>query len=124
MGRKVCTTIYLEAEQVAAALRDRYGRIPPEAETLLRMFRLKVRLDPFSLTHVAFRDDAYLVQYLDRVAFETLVSGLDCEVRRVKSGVANLVLPATVQDAAEAMDWLEDLLQGVPEPSRMPAGTT
>jgi len=109
-----------EAETVASALRDRYGRIPAEAETLLRMFRLKVRLDPFQLTHVAFRDDAYLVQYVDRVAFETLVAGLDCEVRRIKSGVANLVLPKPVRDATAGLEWLEDLLQGLPEPSRMP----
>lgn len=113
-----------EAEAVAASLKDRYGRIPAEAETLLRMFRLKVLLDPFQLTQVAFRDDAYLIQYSDRVAFETLVNGLDCEVRRVKGGVANLMLPGSVRDASAAMDWLETLLQQTPGPTRMPAGTT
>jgi transcription-repair coupling factor (superfamily II helicase) len=111
-----------EFEAAAASLRDRFGRVPPEAETLLRMFRLKVGLDPHQLLHVAYRDDAYLIQYADRVAFERLVHGLDCEVRRVKGGVAHLMIPPGASDAASALDWLEGLLQLDSDATRMPAG--
>ena len=110
-----------EADGVASSLRDRYGRVPAEAETLLRMFRLKTLLDPYHLTQVAFRDDTYLIQYSDRVGFETLFAGLDCELRRVKGGVAHLVIPRGVSAATEALEWLEGLLQGLEPVPRMAA---
>lgn len=113
-----------ELQTQADALRDRFGRLPDEAEMLLRMFALKVKLDPFQLTHLAFRDDVYLIQYADRVGLETLARQIEAEVRRVKNGVAHLVLPQKVQGAEVALSWLEELLKPLAEPSRMPAGTT
>ncbi len=110
-------------EALTGSLRDRFGRIPAPAEALVRLFRLKLRLDPFQLIHLAYRDEVYLVRYADRVAFETLVAPLDCEVRRVKGGVAHIVLPRTIEGPAAALDWLESLLRVLPTPPRMPLET-
>ncbi|MCP3920718.1 MAG: transcription-repair coupling factor [bacterium] len=100
-----------DARLAGEELRDRFGRVPPEAEALLRQFRLKARLDRFQLTRLAWRDGAYLIQYHDRVGFERLFAGLDLDLRRIKSGVAHLVVPNEHVGPAEALDWFEALVE-------------
>ncbi len=100
-----------EAEE--AALRDRYGRIPKEAQELLRLFRLKVRLDAYQMRHVAWHGELYVIQYDDRVKLEELAaaSGRKLDLRLVKPGVAHLVPPTRCHGKpAEALRWLEGLV--------------
>ncbi|MAE28335.1 MAG: transcription-repair coupling factor, partial [Planctomycetes bacterium] len=101
-------------------LHDRFGRIPPEAESLLRMFRLKSRLDPHGLARFAWRGDFYLLEYSDRVALEAFLRPLGAQVRWIRPGVAHLVIPAEAATgnatpgespcALGALEWFEGLL--------------
>ena len=113
-----------DASAMEASLRDRFGRLPRETRTLLRVFRLKGRLDPFRLIAVSWREDGYLVQYSDRVLLEQLFAGLPVELRRVRRGVAYLVVPEESRTPAAALDWLERLLHQAEDTTRMPAGET
>ena len=100
-----------DARRMVDSLRDRFGRLPEEALSLVRIFLLKARLDPHHLVRVSFQDDRYVVQYADPVGFEQLFGGGAVEVRRIKRGVAHLVLPRERRGApAAALDWLEGLL--------------
>jgi transcription-repair coupling factor (superfamily II helicase) len=103
-----------DARQAEEMLRDRFGRLPDEARALLRMFRLKARLDPHQLTRLAWHTDTYLIQYRDRVAFERLLGALPVELRRIKAGVAHLVIPGEHRDAEAALGWFEGLLEATP----------
>ena len=112
-----------DAESGTAAeemLHDRFGRIPQEAQNLLRMFRLKARLDPHGLARFAWRGEFYLLEYLDRVALESFLQPLGVEVRWIRPGIAHLIAPSEALAAANALggagaaqaalDWFEGLL--------------
>lgn len=102
-----------DADTLEASLKDRYGRMPDEARTLLRMFRLKARLDPHHLVRMGWLEDRYVVQYEDPVGFEQLFGDGRAEVRRIRRGVAHIVVPAGLEgDPGGALDWLENLLTG------------
>jgi transcription-repair coupling factor (superfamily II helicase) len=95
---------------MAASLRDRFGRVPPEAESLLRSFRLKLRLDQLSITRLAWQRDCYLIQYSDRVALEGLLANQRVDLRPIRTGLAHLHAPPGCESAALALDWFEGLL--------------
>jgi transcription-repair coupling factor (superfamily II helicase) len=97
-------------EEAAAGLRDRFGRVPPEAANLLRSFRLKLRLGQLSITRLAWQTDCYLLQFTDRVALEGLLSHQQVDLRTIRTGLAHLHLPEWCQGAAQALDWFEGLL--------------
>ena len=98
-------------------LRDRYGRPPSEAQELLRLFELKLPLDHARVKHVAWHGDRYVIQYSDAVAFEHLFAGQrpggrQLDLRRIKPGVAHLVLPGHLADRPDrAVRWLEKLVR-------------
>jgi len=94
----------------AASLRDRFGRIPPEAERLLRSFRLRLRLDQLSITRLAWQKDCYLIQFADRVALEGLFAGKSVDLRPIRTGLAHLRTPEGCTTAEAALDWFEGLL--------------
>ncbi len=104
-------------EQSFQGLRDRYGRPPAEAKELLRLFELKLPMDQARIKHLAWHGDRYVIQYSDAVAFEHLFAGQrpggrQLDVRRIKPGVAHLVLPGHLADRPEkAVRWLEKLVQ-------------
>lgn len=96
---------------------DRYGRPPAEAKELLRLFSLKLPMDAAGIRHVAWHEDRYVIQYTDAVAFEHLFAGGAAasgrgriDLRRIKPGVAHLVLPAHLHGGpAKAVTWLEKI---------------
>ena len=102
-----------EADHVEArkGLRDRFGRVPPEAESLLRSFRLKTRLEQISITRLAWQRDCYLIQYTDRVALEGVFGRDDLDLRPIRTGLAHLHAPEHIRDAVSALDWFENLLE-------------
>ncbi len=66
---------------------------------------------------MAWHGDRYVIQYSDAVAFEHLfagqrLGGRQLDVRRIKPGVAHVVLPGHLADHPEkAVRWLEKLVQ-------------
>ncbi|MEO2163648.1 MAG: transcription-repair coupling factor [bacterium] len=113
-----------QVEAFGKSLRERYGRLPGPAKTLLRSIALKVRLDAFGLRSLAWRDGSYLITYTDPVAFTQLFEGRGLDLRRARRGVMHLFLPTEVQGPEAGLSWLESLLQQVPEAARMPVGDT
>ena len=99
-----------DAKAAEAELRDRFGRVPPEALELLRLFALRGPLVSHSVRRVAFRGDSYLLEFGDRVALEGLLGGRRVELRPLRAGVALLVLPEKVREPAAALAWLEGFL--------------
>jgi len=108
-----------DADNARSMLRDRYGRIPPEAENLVELFRLKAALEELRVRRLAWRQDVYVLEFEDRVALE---QGLDlkrAELRTLRTGVAHLVIPPRHADPRAALGWFEGLLKGAHEPSRI-----
>lgn len=103
-----------EVDRIGAALRDRFGRLPEPAEGLLRLFRLKTRLDHYRLERVSWIGGAFVIQYADPVAFESLFAGRSrstgLDLRRIRAGVAHLVPPDPEAGPEPALAWLEQLL--------------
>lgn len=96
-----------DAREALASLRDRFGRVPAEAEELVRHFRLRARLAPLGIRRLAWRGDAYLIEYEDRVALERLIGGRRVDLRPLKHGLALLMTPPDKRDPAKALTWLE-----------------
>jgi transcription-repair coupling factor (superfamily II helicase) len=120
---RVLSTIHdaQDAERNAEMLRDRFGRVPPEALNLLRVFRLKAELERLGITRLSFRENIYLLEFGDRVALE---SGLDLrrvELRPLRTGVAHLVIPTRHVGPERALDWFESLLKRSLETSKISA---
>jgi transcription-repair coupling factor (superfamily II helicase) len=111
-----------ELDLALASLRDRYGRVPPPAEALVRQFRLRMALEPLSITRLAWRGDAYLIEYSDRAALEPLAKQ-KLELRNLRTGVAHLVVPVRLRQAAEALNWIESLLHAASVGTKIAAHT-
>ncbi|MCZ6597318.1 MAG: transcription-repair coupling factor [Planctomycetota bacterium] len=113
-----------DAERELADLRDRYGRVPPEAAALLRQFRLRPKLAALGIRRLLFRDDTYFVAYADRIALEGVLArepGRGLELRPLERGKAHLVIPEGMRDPEAALDWFEGLLQADSGATKMSA---
>jgi len=99
-----------EFTEAEAGLRDRFGRVPEAARNLLRLFRLKVRLEGCSITRLAWQGDCYLIEFSDRVALEELFAGKRVDLRPIRTGVAHLRTPRRCKSGAQALEWFEGLL--------------
>jgi len=111
---RLLATIHDEGEEAnaQAMLRDRFGRIPEEALTLLRALRLKAALERLSITRLSWREGYYLVEYRDRVALEHGLDLRNVEIRPIRTGVAHLQIPERVSGPENALAWIEGLLKG------------
>jgi transcription-repair coupling factor (superfamily II helicase) len=106
-----------EADAALATLRDRFGRVPEEALTLVRTFRLRARLLELGIRRLAWHREAYLVEYEDRLALEPLLGGgRSVELRHLRDGVAHLMIPRKQDTPLRALTWLEGLLAAPLEP--------
>ncbi len=102
-----------QAADVRRELTDRFGRLPPPAEALVRTFELRCLVLPLSIRRLAWRQDTYLIEFKDRVALEQAFgadSGL--ELRTIRTGVAQLVVPRQVKTSTQGLAWLERVLKG------------
>jgi transcription-repair coupling factor (superfamily II helicase) len=107
-----------EAQAAEQELRDRFGRPPAEALMLLRLAGLRAELEAYDVRRIALRDEVYLVEYGDPVAFEGLFAAKQAEVRRIRAGLVHVVLPKGKEEPLEALKWLEGLAGVEPvEPS-------
>ena len=106
-----------DAQSALAMMRDRYGRVPREAEALVRQFLLRAHLAAVGIRRLAWRDDTYLVEYDDRVALERAFAHASIELRPLRAGTAHLAIPRDRRTPERALQWLEELLHS-------PAGLT
>ncbi len=109
-----------ELDLILAGLRDRFGRVHAEAEALVRQFRLRLLLEPLSITRLAWRGDAYLIEYRDRAALETLARQA-IELRNLRTGVAHLVVPKRIKNPGDGLAWIEALLRTPGAGPKIPA---
>src|SRR6185436_141399 len=110
-----------DADRAGEMLRDRFGRLPPEAENLIRVLLLKSRLERLSIARLSWRGSFYIVEYADRVAVEHGLDLASVELRPVKTGFAHLQIPARFQEPETALGWFEGLLKVEEEAPRMAA---
>jgi len=92
-------------------LRDRFGRVPREAQDLLRVLRLKGELERLSITRLSWHPRFYLVEYDDRVALERGLELEGVDLRALRAGTAHLQIPARHRTAEAALDWFESILK-------------
>jgi transcription-repair coupling factor (superfamily II helicase) len=105
------------AEELERTLRDRFGRLPPEASALLASFRLRARARALGLTRISHRGDVYVLEFDDRVTLEHALAGTRVELRPVRTGLAHLVIPPRERAPDKSLAWLDALL-------RQPSGST
>ena len=108
-----------DARRAASELRDRFGRLPPEAENLLRTFRLKADLERLGVRRLSWRRGFYVVEFADRVALEAGIDLRSADFRPLRTGVAHLAIPEQRNTPQSALDWFEGLLRRAPAVSRM-----
>ena len=113
-----------DAEGTLAMLRDRYGRVPDEAEALVRQFELRAVLSAVGIRRLAWRDDTYLLEYGDRLLLEEALAGKDLELRPLGAGRALLVIPREHRAPENAAHWIHTLLKPAHEPPRIEAAST
>jgi transcription-repair coupling factor (superfamily II helicase) len=100
-----------DADRAQAMLRDRFGRVPSEAEALLRSFRLRARLLPLGVTRIAWRGDHYQIEFKDRLSVDFLFRDPKLELRPIRTGLVHLMTPSRVKSPEQGLDWLEGLLK-------------
>jgi transcription-repair coupling factor (superfamily II helicase) len=110
-----------DAARALAALRDRFGRVPREAEALVRQFALRARCIALGIARLSWRGDTVVVGYADRLGLERALAGSHVELRAVRSGLAHLVVPRERRTPEAALEWLERLLKGGEPASKMVA---
>jgi len=109
------------ASELEGVLRDRFGRLPPEARALVQSFRLRARALELGLTRISWRGEIYLLEFKDRVTLEHALAGRKVDLRPIRTGLAHLVIPTSRRAPDKALAWLEELLQGSPQVSTIPA---
>jgi len=100
------------ADDVEQMLRDRFGRIPSEAQALLDSFRLRARASSLGITRISHRNDVYVIEFKDRVALEHAFAGAQVDLRPIRTGLAHLVIPVRSRSPERALEWLAALLKG------------
>jgi transcription-repair coupling factor (superfamily II helicase) len=103
--------------EALAMLRDRFGKVPPEAETLARQFLVRTIVAAVGIKRLAFRGETYLLEYRDRISLEqALKRAGKVELRPLKAGLAHLVIPYEHRKPARALAWILAILRP-PEPA-------
>ncbi len=109
------------ARELEAGLRDRFGRVPPEAHALVQSFRLRAQARELGLTRISHRGEIYLLEFKDRVALEHALAGRKVDLRPIRTGLAHLVIPTSKRAPDKALEWLEALLAGPVQNLAQPA---
>src|SRR5262249_31396568 len=113
-----------ELAPALAALRDRFGRVPPETEALARQFLVRAQLAAVGITRLAYREETYLLGYKDRIALEEALARGPLELRPLRAGLAHLVIPRGERTPERACAWILALLRGRERSSKMAARST
>ena len=102
-------------------LRDRFGRLPEPAENLVLLFEIRAVLAEIGISRLSWREEAWLVEFRDRVALERALAGDHIELRTVRSGQALLVVPPPYREPAKGVAWLQRVLKRGAQASKMEA---
>ncbi len=108
-----------DGEDLMALLRDRFGRIPPEAQALVEQFELKSILSGLGIRRLSFRGETFLLEYSDRIALEQAFGDQRVELRPLGAGRAHLVIPREHRSPERAAQWIRRILQSAPETPKM-----
>jgi len=100
-----------DVEEALAMLRDRFGRVPAEAQTLVRQFFTRALLTAAGIRRLAYRDETYLIEYEDRIALESALAPGTVELRPLRAGRAHLVIPPEHRAPARAHAWILGILR-------------
>jgi transcription-repair coupling factor (superfamily II helicase) len=100
-----------DVEEALAMLRDRFGRVPAEAEALARQFLLRAELRQVGIRRLAWREETYLLEYGDRIALERAL-GRGVDLRPLRAGLAHLAIPRAERTPERAQAWIHGLLKG------------
>ena len=103
-----------DAEEARAMMRDRFGRVPPEALALVEVFLVRALLAHVGIKQLLYRGETYVIEYRDRIALESAFGGAGLELRPLRAGLAHLVIPAGNHTARQALDWLRKSLEAEP----------
>jgi len=112
-----------DVEEALAMLRDRFGRVPTEAQALVRQFRTRALLAAAGIRRLAYRTETYLIEYRDRIALETALGAGKVELRPLRAGRAHLVIPLVRRTPAKALEWILGILRQ-PEPGTKMAASS
>jgi transcription-repair coupling factor (superfamily II helicase) len=110
-----------DVEAALAMLRDRFGRVPAEARTLVRQFLARAMLAAVGIRRLAYRGETYLVEYRDRIALESALAPGAVELRPLRAGRAHLVIPPEQRTPEQALEWILGLLRERERVTRMAA---
>jgi len=110
-----------DLEEALTMLRDRFGRVPGEAQALAQQFLTRAVLSAVGIRRLAFRDDTYLIEYKDRIALERAFPPGSLELRPLRAGRAHLVIPPKHRSPAKAQAWILALLREPERPTKMAA---
>ena len=110
-----------EAAEARRMLRDRFGRLPEPAENLVLLFEIRAVLAEIGISRLSWREEAWLVEFRDRVALERALAGDHIELRTVRSGQALLVVPPPYREPAKGVAWLQRVLKRGAQASKMEA---
>jgi len=100
-----------DASAALAMLRDRFGRVPAQAEALARQFLTRSTLAAVGIRRLAYRGETYLVEYRDRIALESAFARNPVELRPLRAGKAHIVIPDGRRTPAEALEWILGILR-------------
>ena len=109
-----------EMQRALDGLRDRFGRVPEEALNLVKLFRLKARLEEIGVRRLLWRNDVYVLEYADRVALESGIDLRGIEVRPIRTGILHLAIPPDRKTGPQALQWFERLLRRAGPTPTMP----
>jgi transcription-repair coupling factor (superfamily II helicase) len=109
-----------DVEDALSMLRDRFGRVPDEAQALVRQFLVRAMLAAIGVRRLAYRTETYLVEYQDRIALERALAGA-VELRPLKAGRAHLAIPLEQRTPERALAWILALLKAREGTSKMAA---
>jgi transcription-repair coupling factor (superfamily II helicase) len=108
-----------DAQRAEDMLRDRFGRVPLEAQNLVRSFHLKPALQQAGISRLSWRESFYLLEYSDPVALQRGLDLSHADLRPLRTGVAHLAIPARWRTPESALDWFEGLLKPDGDTPRM-----
>ena len=103
---------YGELQEITDELRDRYGPLPPEVETLLELKALQLDARQWEIEDIHLEDERFAVfTYRDKKKITQLAHLTGKDLRIVDDRQAYLLLRCSSENSAELLRRLKSVLQ-------------